>query len=69
MMQMEAGGVDASGKVWTMVGKMADPTTGKTMTKRSVIRLEDDDHHGVEMYFDTGAGEFKAMEIRYSRVR
>jgi hypothetical protein len=68
MMQTEAGTVDESGKVWTMLGEMPNPQTGGKMTKRSVITLVDADHHTMETYFDTGEGEFKAMEIRYERA-
>lgn len=67
MMQTEAGTLDASGKVWTMVGEMTNPQTGGTMKKRSVITLVDDDHHTMETFFDTGEGELKAMAIRYRR--
>ena len=67
MMQHEVGELDDSGKVWTMVGEMPNPQTGGTMKKRSVVTLEDDDHHTMEMYFDTGDGEVKAMEINYER--
>lgn len=68
MMQIEQGEVDESGKVWTMGGEMPNPATGRTMTKRSVIVLEDEDRHRMEMYFDTGEGEQKSMEIRYTRA-
>ena len=68
MMQTEAGEIDESGRVWTMVGEMPNPQTGGNMTKRSVITLEDDDHHKMEMFFDTGEGEVKSMEIQYERV-
>lgn len=68
VMQTEAGGVDESGKVWTMVGEMPNPQGEGTMTKRSVITLEDDDHHSMEMYFSSPEGEFKAMEIKYQRA-
>jgi hypothetical protein len=67
MMQHEAGELDESGKVWTMVGEMPNPQTGGMMKKRSVITLEDDDHHTMEMFFDTGDGEVKSMEINYER--
>lgn len=67
MMQVEHGQLDDSGKVWTMQGEMTHPGTGKPIAKRSVIRLDDDDHHAVEMYFETPAGETKGMEIHYSR--
>ncbi len=68
MMQFESGDLDEAGSVWTMVGKMPNPQTGDEMTKRTVITLEDADHHSMVTYFDVGEGEFKAMEIRYVRV-
>ena len=67
VMQTETGDVDASGKVWTMIGEMTDPA-GKAMQKRSVITLKDDDHHVMEMYFKGADGnEMKGMEIQYTR--
>lgn len=67
IMQTESGSVDESGKVWTMSGEMKQPG-GEMITKRSVITLEDEDHHSVEMYFVKGGEEFKGMEIRYTRA-
>lgn len=69
MIQTEKGSVDASGKVWTMVGEMTDPQSGGKMKKRSVITLTDNDHHKMEMYFSTPNGdESKGMEITYERT-
>ncbi len=67
LMQIETGKVDASGKVWTMTGEMPNPQTGGRMTKRSLTTVEDEDHHSMEMFFDTGEGEVKSMEILYER--
>ncbi len=67
LMQIESGDVDAAGKVWTMTGEMPDPQSGQTITKRSVIKLHDDDHHTLEMFFVKDGHEFRAMEIRYRR--
>lgn len=68
IMQTESGEVDAGGKVWTMIGEMTGPD-GNQMTKRSVITLQDNDHHLMEMYFGcTDGSESKGMEIRYERV-
>lgn len=68
-MQSESGDIDATGKVWTMVGEMTNPQGGGTMKKRSVITLTDNDHHRMETYFSTpDGGEFKGMEIQYERV-
>lgn len=68
MMQNETGELDASGKVWTMEGILPNPQAGGEMKKRSVITLIDDDHHSMEMYFETPDGESKGMEIQYSRA-
>lgn len=67
-MQTESGDLDASGKVWTMLGEVTDPQSGGTMKKRSVITLKDNDHHSMEMYFTTPEGEAKGMEINYERA-
>lgn len=69
MMQTETGDVDESGKVWTMTGEIPDPQSGGKMTKKSVITLQDDDHHTLAMFFVAPDGnEFKGMEIRYERL-
>ncbi len=68
LIQTETGDVDASGKVWTMIGQVTNPQTGQPMQKRSVITLQDSDHHRVEMFFQGPDGnEFKAMQISYTR--
>jgi hypothetical protein len=69
LMQTEFGTVDKSGKVWTMTGQMPDPQTGSPLTKRSVVTLQSDDQHKLEMYFGKDGQEFKAMEIEYTRSR
>jgi len=67
--ETEIGAVDASGRVWTMIGQVPNPQTGQQMTKRSVIRVQDNDHHSKEMFFQGPDGsEFKAMEIQYTRA-
>jgi len=68
MMQNEVGTVDAVGKRWVMEGEMVDPS-GQTIRKRSVITLDDDDHHRMEMFFIQGGQEMRGMEIRYQRVK
>ncbi len=67
VMQTDSGDVDDAGKVWTMIGEVPNPQTGQSMKKRSVITLQDNDHHSIEMYFETPDGEFKTMEITYTR--
>jgi len=77
VMQMEYGSVDESGKIWNMLGAMTDPMKGGVLAKRSVIKVIDDDHHSMEMFFlpageDAAAdadapAESKGMEIEYTR--
>jgi len=66
IMQTDTGDVDESGKRWEMKGEMIGPN-GDPFVKRSVITLEDDDHHSIEMFFVHGDQQNKAMEIRYTR--
>lgn len=68
VMQIERGEHDAEAGVWTMRGEMTNPQTGQPVSKRSVITLIDDDHHRMEMYFESPGGEAKGMEIRYERA-
>jgi len=68
-MQHETGDVDASGKVWTMIGHTANPPTGQPMRKKSVITLDGNDAHHMEMFFEGPDGnDHKAMEITYRRA-
>jgi len=70
LIQVESGQVDANGAEWNMYSSMTNPQTGKPMEKRSIITLQDDDHHSMEMWFREPDGpEVKAMEIRYTRQR
>ena len=69
-MMTESGEVDASGKVWTMVGVITNPETGLPMQKKSIITLKDRDHHTMESYLEGPDGkEVKTMEITYRRQR
>lgn len=57
------------GSTWTMRGDFADPCDGNTMAKRTVIELQDDDHHSMTQYMTMPDGkEFKSMEITYVRA-
>ncbi len=67
VLQVEKGSVDESGRVWNMAGEMTNPMTGQPIRKRSVITLIDDDHHSMEMFFESEEGELKGMEIQYER--
>lgn len=68
-MQTEVGDVDSTGKVWTMTSEMVNPEhPGETMEKKSVVKLIDDNHYTMEMFFNTGEGDKKTMEIDYRRA-
>ena len=69
IMQTDTGDVDESGTVWTMIGSMPGKQPGTTTKKKSVITLKDHDHHSIVMYFEgPDGGEFKGMEIQYTRA-
>ncbi|MEZ6242788.1 MAG: DUF1579 domain-containing protein [Phycisphaerales bacterium] len=70
--QVEHGQYDKATKTWEMHSTLTDPSSGKPMRKRSVMRAVDNDHLVMEMYFShTENGkpgpEFKCMEIRHTR--
>ena len=68
MMQMEAGAVDADGKVWEMHSEFLHPGSGESMKKKTIITLIDGDHHKMETFFvSDGQPDFKNMEINYTR--
>lgn len=68
-MQFEEGNVDESGKSWEMSSSGTHPQTGKPYSKRSVIKLIDNDNHSVEAFMThEGMDEMKVMELLYKRV-
>ena len=70
MMQTEAGSYDPATKTFTMTGTMTCPSSKKDLTKRDVIKVIDNDHHSMEMYFTGEDGkEVKGMEIQYTRIK
>ena len=66
--QMETGTVDDAGKVWTIHCQVPNPQTGGLMKKKTIITLIDNDNHKMESFVDTPQGEFKNMEIIYTRA-
>jgi hypothetical protein len=68
---MSEGTPDEAAKVYTYYGKMDDPFTGqKDKLVKSVAREISDDKVIFEMYNDLpGVGEFKSMEITYTRKK
>lgn len=67
-MMVDTGTMDDAGRVWTMTGDVVNPTNGETIHKRSVITAQGRDRHVMEMFFETPAGAFRAMEIVYTRA-
>jgi hypothetical protein len=68
---MSEGTADETGKVFTYYGKMDDPFTGqKDKVVKSVAREIDPGKVIFEMYDNIpGVGEFKSMEITYTRKK
>ena len=67
VMHLERGDLDGDGKSWTMAAEVPDPGGAGTMIKRSVITLEDEDHHRMESYHVKDGQPSKTMEITYVR--
>lgn len=58
---------DDAAKGIVFSGKEVDPTTGKEFAYRQVVKNPDDHTQIMEMYANMGSGEFKNMEIKYTR--
>ena len=48
-------------------GKSIDPTTGKDVDVREVIKFVDNNNQVMEMYMKQGGKEFKTMEVKLTR--
>jgi Protein of unknown function (DUF1579) len=66
IMYME-GNWDANKKTMELRGKQTDPTTGKDMKVREVMKIVDDKTQMMEMYMEAGGKEYKSMEIKFTR--
>lgn len=70
MMQLETGHCDSEGKEWIMQAEFLHPHLGQRVSKRSVIRLIDQDHHTMDSYMTIpGRPEMLTMQIAYVRAR
>ncbi|HVV03865.1 MAG TPA: DUF1579 domain-containing protein [Puia sp.] len=58
---------DAATNSITFSGTMVDPSSGKDIPIREVLKMVDDDHQTMEMYAAMGGQEFKTMEIQFTR--
>ena len=48
-------------------GKMVDPSSGKDITVREVIKFIVDNNQLMDMYVSANGSEYKSMEIKYTR--
>jgi hypothetical protein len=61
------GSCSHDGKHREMVTEFGDPVSGGTIKYRSAYQWIDDDHFTYTAYMDKGDGEFRNMEIQYTR--
>lgn len=66
IMTME-GTWDEAAKTINFKGKSVDPSTGKDMDIREVVKLVDDNNQIMEMYCTMDGKEMKTMEIKFTR--
>lgn len=64
-----AGEWDLGTGVGTFHGEFNDPMTGQVQKSRTVIHLLEGGNEKMEMYMLTDSGEFKSMEILYTRTK
>lgn len=67
-MMMTEGSFDSKSNSIIYKGKMVEPS-GNKVNVRSVAKVIDKDHSIFEMFVDTGSGESKSMEIKYTRLK
>ena len=68
MMQLERGTMDATGRIWTMLSSFLHPHIGQHVTKKSVIRLIDNDHNDMTTWMTRLDGnEVRTMHIDFVR--
>jgi hypothetical protein len=60
---------DAATNSITFTGTMVDPSSGKDIPIRQVLKMDDENHQTMEMYANAGPDgkEFKTMEIKFTR--
>lgn len=69
MMQTSQGDFDAKSNTFTMRGEMICPSSKQHHTKRDTVKITDNDHHSMEMFFTGPDGvEHQAMLIEYERT-
>ena len=67
-MYPSSGNCSEGGNVLEMAGKFEDPVSGDTRSMKSITRIVNDDKYILTMYSqDPSGGEFKSLEIVYTR--
>lgn len=61
------GTMDEATKTLTLEGEMTDPTTGKDIKTKQVLKFPDANTHTMEMYCDMEGKETKTMEMTMTR--
>ncbi|MFQ5490844.1 MAG: DUF1579 domain-containing protein [Phycisphaerae bacterium] len=62
------GSCDKTGKVFTLKGRLNDPTTGKPVRTKSITRIVDPKTYTFELFKDDADGKmFKTLHITYTR--
>ncbi len=52
-----------------MSGNFVDPATGKEQIHTQVINIQDDDHHTMEYFIDSGKNtKYRAMKVESTRI-
>ncbi len=59
---------NASNKTINFNGKMMDPMSGKENSVKETLQLTDDNSEKFQMFIESPKGEFKMMEINYTRI-
>jgi len=63
---VSSGSYDEASKTLTYTGSMPDPS-GVNVKYKQVTKIIDDNKYILEMFSDYGSGEFKTMEVEYTR--
>jgi hypothetical protein len=63
-----SGNYDSVNRSFILSGRERDETTGYTLVYRALIRVEDDDHHSVQLFYDVaGRAPYKVLEALFTR--
>ncbi len=67
-MMTASGKCSADGKVLTLTGQYSDPVSGKAEAYRSIIQIEGENEHKLELLVPgSGGKEFRMLEVTYRR--